>query len=835
MHLSTSPRTLRAVLRNHAYLIYFLLLTVLTLLLLGFFLRTSFRQTEQAIALSSANEAHVLASQMEAALRRIEATSELIAFHLFQEARDERFSPQVISRASTHLQSLCRSFPEILGHRAYDAAGQLVFTSDPTASPHSIADQPFLAQIRHQPGQGLFFSETLPTTPLTVNAYRAVLGREGTFQGLIVTPIDLRFFEQLFAQIDVGREGMISIRRSDTSHLVVRWPELMTRLNNPAKDIPPQQQIERGVDQGVVRYVGRTDGIDRIFAFHRVAPYPFYVLVGRAATEQFAGWRQMAVISSGLTMSGLLLLGLFLFRLHRSQQRLRRSEHQYQAIVESQHDAVCRWLPDTTLTFANSKYLELFASADEPTLVGRPWIELVPDRERAKFQQSLAPLLETATPVAREIATRGADGTVRQIHWVDVPLVDGNGRCIEVQSVGRDITDLRQAEAEQKRLHLQLAHAQKMEAIGTLAGGIAHDFNNILGAIIGYTEMALDASPPHSTLAHDLDKVLKASQRAVALVKQILAFSRQSENERSALAPAIVLKEALQLLRPTLPTTIAIEEQIDDSTDTIQGDPVQFHQMVMNLCTNAFHAMEQSGGVLTIGLVNRVIQTEEIVECLDLKPGRYVELLVRDTGVGIAPEILNKIFEPYFTTKEMGKGTGMGLAIIHGIVTASRGCITCASEPGAGTTFRILLPAFGPEDSGETERPVPAMTGRERVLFVDDEPLLASLGKTMLERLGYGVTVCTDSVEALSLFRNDPKRFDLVITDQTMPGMTGMELAAQMLQIRPEVAVILCTGYSSLVSEDKALALGIRGFAFKPLTQKEISILIRRVLDSLPL
>jgi len=834
MQPSSLPPRVCSPFRKHAHLMYFLLLAALTLVLLSFFLFVSYRQTEQTVTISSANEAHVLASQLDAALRRIRAATELVAHNLPLEALSERFPSPAITRANNQLQALGNSFPEIRGHRYYDAVGRLVLTSDPAMTDDSIADQPFFQQMQQQPRQGLFFSETLSTTPLTLVAYQAVLDAGGTLQGLIVTPVDLHFFERLFAQMDVGAEGMISIRRSDTSRLVVRWPELMAQLNNEAKDIPPQKQIQRGVAEGVVRYVGKTDGVDRIFAFHKIDQFPFYVLVGRAPHEQFAGWRKMAGITSALTAAALVLLGVFLFRLRDSEQRLHRSESHYQAIVESQQDAVCRWLPDTTLTFANTKYLELFAANGSDRLLGQQWIDWIAPEERGAILDLQARLRERPTPASREGAVPVGDGSVRHFHWVDVPLLDAAGKCAEIQSVGRDITELRQAEAEHKRLQLQLVQAQKMEAIGTLAGGIAHDFNNILGAIIGYTELALDGCDPQSTLARDLTHVLQASQRAAALVKQILAFSRQTDSERSTLVPAVIVKEAIKLLRPSLPSTIAIVESIDPEVDSIHADPVQLHQIVMNLCTNAFHAMENDGGVLTLALRNRAIAREELRNHPEVQPGQFVELSISDTGIGIAPEIQDKIFEPYFTTKEVGKGTGMGLAIIHGIVAAHRGFVVCESAPGKGATFRIAIPAIGKETTPESSPIEKAAPGKERILFIDDEPLLAELGKAMLARLGYEVTVRTSSQEALATFRNHPESFDVVITDQTMPGMTGMEMAEQMLQTRPTLPIILCTGYSSLISEEKVFSMGIKGFALKPLSRKEISLLLRQVLDRRP-
>ena len=395
----------------------------------------------------------------------------------------------------------------------------------------------------------------------------------------------------------------------------------------------------------------------------------------------------------------------------------------------------------------------------------------------------------------------------------------------------RDISERKQAEQERRDLQAQLIQAQKMEAIGTLAGGIAHDFNNILGAVLGYAEMARDISPLGSAVAKDLDKVMEAGQRAATLVRQILAFSRQTDTERIPMAPIHMVKEALKLLRPTLPSTITIKQQLDASTRIINADPTQFHQIVLNLCTNAFHAMEKTGGTLAITLKDCELSREDLHLQPEVQPGKFVRLAIADSGPGIAPEIRAKIFEPYFTTKEVGKGTGMGLAIVHGIIRQYGGFITCDSTPDQGTVFSLYFPAI---EAAQVEAVLPGEQiprGRERILFVDDEELLVDLGKTMLERLGYAVTIRNDSREALALFERKPDDFDVVITDQTMPGMTGMELARQMLQIRPGVPIILCTGYSNLINEEQAKENGIRGFALKPLTKKDVSLLLRQVLS----
>ncbi len=383
-----------------------------------------------------------------------------------------------------------------------------------------------------------------------------------------------------------------------------------------------------------------------------------------------------------------------------------------------------------------------------------------------------------------------------------------------------------------ERLQKQLQQAQKMEAIGTLAGGIAHDFNNILAAILGYAEMAKDDSPPDSSVAKDLEKVLDAGFRAKELVQQILSFSRQADTQCIHVQPATIVNEVIKMLRPSLPSTIKINSEISPHVETIFVDPTRVHQVIMNLCTNAFHAMEENGGTLDIILQEKILDEKTIKEQeLSGKAGVYIELIVRDTGQGISPAIRDRIFDPYFTTKEQGKGTGMGLATVHGIVKSYGGFILLESEPGKGTAVHVFFPVGNREVTPGKNWAESLASGNERILFIDDEDILAEMGRDVLKRLGYRVTVRTDSLTALETFQNQPDQFDVVITDQTMPGMTGTELARKMMLIRPDIPIILCTGYSTVVSEAKAKSMGIREFALKPLSKKDIAALIRKVLD----
>jgi PAS domain S-box-containing protein len=412
------------------------------------------------------------------------------------------------------------------------------------------------------------------------------------------------------------------------------------------------------------------------------------------------------------------------------------------------------------------------------------------------------------------------------IRWLD-------GRMVRME-IASNITQRKLAEEQKAELEEKLRQALKMEAIGTLAGGIAHDFNNILGAILGYAELAKESSRSFPEIYGKLDKVLQAGHRAKELVKQILTFSRQAVTERIALHPASLVTEAVKMLRSTLPATIDILLSIDPQAGPVLADPTQIHQILMNLCTNAFHAMEDSGGRLEIMLKETASGASDPVKVPGSEAGKYVQLSICDTGTGIDPGIRDKIFDPYFTTKEAGKGTGMGLAVTHGIVKSYGGAISIDSEPGKGTTVHVFLPIVDNGTVFENDGAEPIPGGSERILFIDDEKILTSLNKVMLEELGYKVAASCNSLEALQIFRNHPDQFDLVITDQTMPAMTGAELAAQMLQIRPDLPIILCTGYSSIISREEARSMGIKSFAAKPLGKRELAILVRKSLNEGP-
>jgi PAS domain S-box-containing protein len=409
---------------------------------------------------------------------------------------------------------------------------------------------------------------------------------------------------------------------------------------------------------------------------------------------------------------------------------------------------------------------------------------------------------------------------------------DKYGKLKSAMVVAHDITDRKRAQEEKARLEDRLQQAQKMEAIGTLAGGIAHDFNNILSVIIGYTELILMSGNVDAEVRQNLKEIFNASKHARDMVKQILAFSRQSKQERKPIQVAHIVKEAIKMLRASLPTTILIQQQIEKDTGIIEADPTQIHQVLMNLCTNAAHAMNGKDGVLQISLSNMELDHAALEMAPDLKPGSYLKLSVSDTGHGIAPDAKEKIFDPYFTTKKKEEGTGLGLAVVQGIVKSHNGAVAIESEVGKGATFHVYLPTIMRKLATEEEISTPLPMGHECILFVDDEQPLVEIGKQMLQRLGYTVATRTSSIEALELFKANPDRFDLVITDIVMPNMTGETLAEKMMDIRSDIPVILCTGYSEKITRKNASEMGIQSFLMKPLVMRDLATTVRQALSA---
>jgi PAS domain S-box-containing protein len=428
-------------------------------------------------------------------------------------------------------------------------------------------------------------------------------------------------------------------------------------------------------------------------------------------------------------------------------------------------------------------------------------------------------------------------------HWVDIlsranAVFDENGKAVRLVGTHMDITDRKKAERalkksmeEKIRLETALNQAHKMESIGSLAGGIAHDFNNILFPIVGMSELLLDDLEPDSVLRENVEEIFKAGIRGSELVKQILAFSRQSEHKMLPTRIQNILKEVLKLSRSTIPAYVEIDEDIQQDCGMVMADPTQIHQVGMNIITNAYHAVSEKGGRISVVLkqVNREVSGPDWI---NIKPGTYALLSISDNGHGMPEALIKKIFEPYFTTKEQGKGTGLGLSVVYGIIEDHKGAIKVDSEIGKGTTFKIYLPLMKQSDSVELiNEPEALIGGTEHILLVDDEIPILKLGSQMLEKMGYNVTSHYNGVEALKVFKADPGSFDLVISDMAMPHIAGDQLAADLKAIKPDIPVIICTGFSERIDNEKAAEIGIDGLLTKPLSRTAILKIVREVLD----
>ncbi|MBF0497181.1 MAG: PAS domain S-box protein [Deltaproteobacteria bacterium] len=429
----------------------------------------------------------------------------------------------------------------------------------------------------------------------------------------------------------------------------------------------------------------------------------------------------------------------------------------------------------------------------------------------------------------QDIPVKRKDGSVFYADILSSPI---NISGVEsLLGMFRDCTERVNAGEEKARLEALLRQAQKMEAIGTLAGGIAHDFNNILGTIFGYTQLAIDDAKSGLANLEFLGEIFKSAKRARDLVQQILVLSRQSRHEKKPVDVSVIIEEGIKFLRASLPSNVVIRKEMSVGEAVILGDSTQIHQVLINLGTNAAHAMAEKGGNLDIGLTDFHLDADSATRYVDLKPGPYLKLTVQDSGHGIAPSVIDRIFDPFFTTKDIGKGTGMGLSIVHGIVKHHGGSVNAYSEPGKGSIFSVLLPKFiGVKAAEITEVTTEIPRGSERVLLVDDEPGLIATHENILVRLGYRVTSSTSSLEALEMFKASPQDYDLVITDMTMPYMTGDNLAREIMSLRPEIPVILCTGYSETFNEEKIHETGIKGFLMKPIEVLRLAKLIRQLL-----
>jgi PAS domain S-box-containing protein len=506
----------------------------------------------------------------------------------------------------------------------------------------------------------------------------------------------------------------------------------------------------------------------------------------------------------------------------RAENTIRDSEKRYRSIMEASPDPIVTYDMQGSVIYINPAFTRVFGWTYEEVV--RKKIDYVPEEALVETQAMLKKLQRGESAFGFQTQRYNKNRNI-----IDIDMSFGVWKTKFGDPAGsvvilRDVT-------EQKKIAAQLQRAQKLEAIGTLAGGIAHDFNNILSGIFGYSQLAKNHLDNPKRTEKDIDQIIKGAHKATDLVQQILTISRKSIHKKQPLSAHLVIKEALKLLRATIPATIQIKEAIF-SKATVIADPTKIHQVIMNLCTNAYHAMLETGGILSVGLKEIKFSQKDGIPGSNIEPGNYLKLEVSDTGHGIESPIMEKIFEPYFTTKEPDKGTGLGLAVVFGIVQEHKGHITVYSEPGLGTTFHVYLPIVDKSsDPYMKKKEEFVVSGSERILFVDDEENLLRTVKELLEELGYRVNSFQNGTQAFEAYKEDPDCFDIVVSDMTMPGMTGLDLAKKILQLRPTQPVVLCTGHSELINRKKALKIGISDYYEKPVIISELAKVIRTVID----
>jgi len=519
-------------------------------------------------------------------------------------------------------------------------------------------------------------------------------------------------------------------------------------------------------------------------------------------------------------------------QLEEEQQKLKARERQYRRLIEVLRDDYFFYTREADGTYSYiSPSVENVLGYTRDEYRTSPYAHCTDNEINNDAQRFSKDALRGIKRPPFEMEIRDKLGDIHRLEMTEDPILDKNGKIIAVEGIAHDITKNLWTAKELLKSQERLQHSQKMEAIGTLAGGIAHDFNNILTPIIGYAEMTQFAVQKDTNEWNNLQEIISAGHRAKELVRQILTFSRQKKQEKKPVQLQLLIKETLKLLRSSLPTTIEIREFIDNCS-SVSADPTQIHQVLMNLFTNSYHAMREKGGILAVSLTEMEIGKEDTFVPSSLPNGRYIRLEISDTGSGIEKDIKERIFEPYFTTKSKEEGTGVGLSVVHGIVTSHGGYITVYSEPDQGTSFHIYLPILQDIDADTViQRREEIVGGFERILVVDDEETICQLEEKQLTNLGYQVTVATSVSKAIDIFKKSPQDIDLVVTDMTMPMMTGTELAKILLNIRPNLPILLCTGFSELVNKEKAVTLGLQGFLMKPVCRKDLAAAVRKTLD----
>lgn len=542
--------------------------------------------------------------------------------------------------------------------------------------------------------------------------------------------------------------------------------------------------------------------------------------------------RSLLAIAGACVVVGGALLALFYTLLDRIERRLKESYESLRiasekharlaTAIEQADEIVMITNPDGLIEYVNPAFERVTGYARDEVLGKTPAIVKSGEHDD-DFYRNMWQMIKRGDVWSERVTNRKKDGGLIELVATISPVLCPNGNIINYVCLQRDIT-------KERRMERQMMQSQKMQAIGTLAGGIAHDFNNILTSIMGYAELTVGELDDTRTARRNLMEIQKASVRAKELIKQILVFSRDGDHEMGAARMSDIVEESLKLLRATLPRTIEIRHNIWKDGDVVMANETQITQVIMNLCSNAEYAMREGGGVLDVSLKPFEVDEEFAATHNVLSPGPHLQLIVSDTGAGMSKNTIERIFDPFYTTKNVGEGTGLGLSVAHGIVTAHKGAITVYSEPGRGSTFNVYLPTVGAVSGEKTPINIVPPHGEGRILCVDDEESIAGMMERLLSSLGYEVETTTEAMEALEKFKNAPDYYDIIITDQTMPKLTGVELTKEVLSLRPDMPVILFTGFSHSVDEKTAREAGVRDFVMKPVSKRVLADVISRAL-----
>ena len=737
-----------------------------------------------------------------------------------------------------HLRNRLRATPQIRNLLVLGPTGALVGRAAGAPIEPDLTGRGYVTAHRHGTSSSLSLSPAfrLPGDGgWTIALTRRINGPKQEFLGVSVAYLDLDYFRRSYAEVELGQGGIVRLFHRDGT-LLAAYPGSAADIGRSFADQPLFRQLSMTTEGAPQVSNASIDGAQSIRAAQIVDGLPLVVSVAVDRAAIMKPWNIQASHSAFRTtllcVSVLLLMWLVLRQLRRrelAEARLRVQKALLDELIESAPEAIVTLDLQERVTRVNREFTRMFGyGATEAE--GRTLDELIVPEDLAQEAARLTQAVSRGHHTATETERRRKDGERLPVSVLGAPILTATGR-IASYAIYRDLSEHKLAEAERAKLESRLRQAEKLEAIGTMAGGIAHDFNNVLGAILGYGDMALNAPPEGGALKRYLGNVMTAAHRAKALVDQILNYSRSTRGKRGVVGVHAVVEETLDLVRASLPADVELHPRLGARKSTVIGDATQLHQLVMNLCTNAIHAM-RSGGTLDVTLDTADTSADRAVSHGLLPAGRYVRLSVQDNGCGMAPAVVERIFEPFFTTRDVGSGIGLGLALVQGIVTELGGAIDVASESGKGSTFDIYLPRSDAPvlEKADAEVTLPRGNG-ERILLVEDEKAIMLLVEEMLAALGYEPAGFTRPADALAELRADPARFDAAVIDHLMPGMTGTELARHLRETRRDIPIVLVSGYTGPLLTQEALSAGIDHILTKPLDLRQLADAMARVCE----